>query len=393
MKNAIKKSLKSDIGIMFAVLAVILAVTVAVFAASAESPEFQPNSSTAGEEFTISLDEINNEYNYKNEPVIYKLTANNSGISNMVIPVRTDVLIDVNVEQDGYYKVYVSEDANTGNIPIISKFDENGMAVEYSSLKENSSDLMMYLEEGVHNFGISNNSFDNNAEYYFNAELCDDFMQSFDSYEIIPIDFYTEVSLNPKETKVFKIENTKDDYTNFICAKGEGLSVEIFDDNLVSCGYDSSELSESEEVCQYVVMRENATDDFFAVVSNNSDKEVTVSYNTDLEVVCKDRRILELNTPVSLMEENEFYTGQGLFRFIPDETREYEFNFASFTDCDIHLILRNMVDYSDVAVEESGAITNGTLTIKNVTLEKGKTYVVIVDSCYDSICNPNITVK
>ena len=140
-------------------------------------------------------------------------------------------------------------------------------------------------------------------------------------------------------------------------------------------------------------MRENATDNFFAVVSNNSDKEVTVSYNTDLEVVCKDCRVLELNTPMSLMEENEFYTGQGLFRFIPDETRDYEFSFASFTDCDIHLILRNMVDYSDVAVEESGAITNGTLTIKNVTLEKGKTYVVIVDSCYDSICNPNITVK
>ena len=392
-KNKMKKSLKSNMGVVVSMLVVLLVVMATVFVVSAEKLAFYSGSDTSGEEFTTPYAGLEYEYNRKNSPVYYKLTADNGGVSDMVVPARRDVYIEVAVDKEGYYKIYITADANTGNIPTICKFDESGVAVQYSSQKENESVLMMYLEKGIHSFGFFNASFDNDARYYFNAEHCDDLLVSVDSDDIIPIDFYTDVKLKPAETKVLSIENTKDSYTNFICAEGVGLSVEIFDGNLVSCGYDSSDINEPGGICQYVVMRENGTDRFFAVVSNASDKEINVSYKTDLQVACRDCRNIKLNAAMPLAEDGGFYVGQGLFCFTPDKTREYEFSFASFTDAEIKLTLRDMIDYSCISVEESGFISNGTLIMGNLLLEEGKTYVVIIDSYSENICNPNVMVK
>lgn len=393
MKDKINRTLRCNLGLVLAVFAIVLAIAATVIAVSAEYPVLKPDSDTAGESTISTPDELIDEYNRKNQPVLYAINANDIGIEKMVIPVRTDALIDVHIAEDGYYKVFASQDANTGCIPIILKYDENGVVTEHSSPKEDSSVLMMYLQKGDYNFSISNNSFNDDAQYYFNAELCEKYIESFDFKNAVPIDFYTEVKVKPAETKVLKIENTKDSYTNFVCAEGDSLSVEIFDGNLVSCGYDSTKSTSKGGICQCVVMHESGTDFYYAVVSNSSQQEVTVTYETDLRVYCKDCRTLEPDTPTPLSEDTNCVWGQGVFWFTPDETKEYDFSFASFTDVEITLLVRDMNDYSNIAFEQTGHIRNGSLSFDDITLEKGTDYAVIIDMCADDFCNPNVLVE
>ncbi len=327
------------------------------------------------------------------ETVTFDMTAGQGAISDMVIPTHAVGIVNVNVEEEGYYEMSASKNETTGGLIRFYALDENGEAANFADFCEDESVIIMFLDKGVHQFEIPNEYYTGEAKFAFNVVACDEFIESFDVKGITALELGDEAKLQPEETKVFEIKNTKDGYTNFVSAEGDNLSVQMFDANFTSCGYDSSEIYETGGIYQYVSMNDRFSDVFFAVVSNESEKEVTVKYISELELFCGDSEEIALNTPIQLADQEDWGHGECIFRFTADETRTFDLTFKSDAEITLDLLARDIKDYDPVVADCEFTVTNGTFTVGDVSLEEGVTYAIIIHAETDTYGDVELTVK
>ena len=393
MEKTTEKNTKVIKLITAVAVSVLLVASIAVSAVCIVSADTVDEPELPAEVCSMSAQELDEAYNWMNEPVEFDLTAGKGALVELNIPERTEAIINVIVKENGYYKIYASKDEISGQLPSVFLCDENDNIKYLADRHEDTSALLMYLEKGVHRFGTSNRDYSAKSKFTFSAVPYNEYIESIDFGKAIDMDFVTDVILQPDEIKVLKITNTKDLFTNFICADGKGLYVQLLDEKLTSCGYDSSMINEQGLICQYVMMDDEATDVFYAVVSNESQEDATVTYKTEMQVFCEDAEALKVNVPEILQEDGSEIFGQALYTFTPDQTREYDFIFKAEPDAELELLVRHMVDYNDVPADVMELTENGELKVEDVKLEAGETYAVIINSYSYETRSAQVTVK
>lgn len=318
------------------------------------------------------------------EKISFSMTAGEGGIPELVIPTFTEATINVKVKEEGYYTMSAAKNSTTGEYVTIVTSDKDGVTKGYSDVRDEESVLMMFLGEGEHRFKITNRSYNDEMITSFNATANDEFFENLELGNITEFKLGTSNVVKAGESKVFELNNTKDDFTNYICATGDNLTVNILDENFTSCGYDSSDIRSSGMIQQFVQMKERFTDTLFAVIINDSDKDVTVSYLSELELFCSNSPEIKAEEPVTLMSTGESGNADWMYLFTPEETKDYTFTFNADTEAEASLFVRGIKDYEPVAVDYQFTTVDGDVTVENLHMEAGTTYAVIVHAvlCY-----------
>ena len=303
-----KTNFKRAMAIVLSAVTIMSAATVAVFAVSAD--------------FTGN----------KTVQCKFQSIVTENGIDKIAIPAFGEGVVDINIKEDGYYTMSVWDDGTRSSDIITLLYDDKGEMLDiYDNIRENDTVYNHFFEKGDYQLVILNKSYDKELVTSLKVESYDDYVKNFDTKSATPLVPGTDEIIKANETKTFKIENEKTDKDYYIFAEGECVSVQVYDGNFNSMGYDSTALFTKGRVEQYVYNGEERKDEFYAVVTNQSAEDVLVSYLAEDEYYSAITEAVSLNTPVTTDEgyfDSNSYNCHKRISFTPDKTRDYEIIFA-----------------------------------------------------------------
>lgn len=312
----------------------------------------------------------------------YTVSTVDGYIPNINTPADTEAFISITVEEDGYYSMCTTRDIYTDRLPLIVIRDENREVTNYSDDHENYSILMMYLTKGEYEVELINTAYNSELNTTFNTTSFESYINSYDFEKAETLTLGTSLTLNPKETRVFRIENTKDDYYNYLCANDDNLRVQVLDANFANIGYDSSSVGEIGKICQYIGMTDYNTDFFYAIVSNDSKDTATLHYITEQNIYYFTTDVIKPNLKNSLncvsqsqpQQGNSFYFN-GEFQFTSKQTKEHDFVMSAPGLCSAYLTITEATT-GEIVSDLSSDFSDGEHTFEGIKLEANKVYAI-----------------
>lgn len=291
-----------------------------------------------------------------------------------------NAVININVAEAGYYSMFVSKNKTDGSIPHIAMFDENETILNFSYANEFGSMLRMFLEPGVTQVEITYSSYSEKLDAIFCVVHEDSLLDDFNLDNVTDLPLGTEVVVAPEETKTFRIKNDGDWMTNFICSQGAALSVEVFDANFTSVGYEESFMYNNFGICKYIEMNPTKTEYFYVKLYNHNPEDAIFAYLTEKDMEKYTNNALVENTPAVFncpQYMDEFY-GFCSYVFTPEETREYDFEFITDSKASVELYMNDLDNLNTPVVMETNLKFNGNGAIKGVELSEGHTYSIFI---------------